>query len=81
ALAVLTKTEFFFLFFGGVYLAEAVSVVLQVTSFKLFGRRIFKMSPLHHHFEMLGWAENKVVFSFWLAAAICIIVGTVLIII
>lgn len=75
ALAILTKTEFVFILLGIVYIAEAVSVMLQVTSFKLFGRRIFKMSPLHHHFEMCGWSEIKIVAVFWSVAAIGILLG------
>ncbi len=70
ALAVLTKTEFILLLLGGVYLVEAISVALQVISFKLTGKRIFKMSPLHHHFEMKGWPETKVVRVFCLFSAI-----------
>lgn len=75
ALAILTKTEFVFILLGIVYIAEAVSVMLQVASFKLFGRRIFKMSPLHHHFEMCGWGEVKIVAVFWGVAAIGILLG------
>ncbi len=75
ALAILTKTEFVFILLGLVYIAEAVSVMLQVASFKLFGRRIFKMSPLHHHFEMCGWAETRIVAVFWTVAAIGILCG------
>ena len=70
ALAVLTKTEIVFLVIGGVYLLEAISVMLQVFSFKVFGRRIFRMSPLHHHFELSGWKETKVVALFWFLALI-----------
>lgn len=75
ALAILTKTEFVFILLGIVYIAEAVSVMLQVASFKLFGRRIFKMSPLHHHFEMCGWSEVKIVAVFWTVAVIGILLG------
>lgn len=75
ALAMITKTEVILLFMGAVYLMEAISVILQVFSFKCFGKRIFRMSPLHHHFEMLGWSELKVVYSFWLAAAITVCIG------
>ncbi|MGI6361970.1 MAG: phospho-N-acetylmuramoyl-pentapeptide-transferase [Bacillota bacterium] len=78
ALAVLTKTEFLLLILGCVYLIEAVSVVLQVISFKLTGRRIFKMSPLHHHFEMMGWRETKVVGVFCLLSAIFATVSLIL---
>ncbi|MBI1955532.1 MAG: phospho-N-acetylmuramoyl-pentapeptide-transferase, partial [Acidobacteria bacterium] len=50
--------------------AEALSVILQVASFQLYGRRIFRMAPLHHHFEMLGWSESKVIIRFWIAALV-----------
>lgn len=78
ALAVLTKTEVVFVLLGLVYIVEALSVMLQVASFKLFGRRIFKMSPLHHHFEMCGWAETRIVAAFWTAAAVGIVAGLLL---
>lgn len=67
ALATLTKTELLLPVIGLVFVAETVSVVLQVASFRLTGRRIFKMSPLHHHFELSGWSEGKVVRNFYLA--------------
>lgn len=78
ALAVLTKTEVVFALLGLVYIVEALSVMLQVASFKLFGRRIFKMSPLHHHFEMCGWSETRIVGTFWTVAAIGILAGLLL---
>jgi len=65
--AVLLKQELLLPFIAGVYVLEALSVVLQVGSFKLRGKRIFKMAPLHHHFEQLGWAESKVIIRFWIA--------------
>jgi len=68
--AVLTKQEFMLLFVGGVFVAEALSVVLQVASFKAFGKRIFRCAPLHHHFQFMGWHESKVVLRFWIVAAI-----------
>jgi phospho-N-acetylmuramoyl-pentapeptide-transferase len=55
---------------GGLFVAEAVSVMMQVGAFKLTGKRIFKMAPLHHHFELSGWHENKVVVRFWIIAAL-----------
>jgi len=64
--AVLLKQELLLPFIGGVYVLEALSVILQVGSFKLRGKRIFKMAPLHHHFEQLGWAESKVIIRFWI---------------
>lgn len=71
AVAVLTKTELLLIFIGGVFVAEALSVIIQVVSFQTTGRRVFRMSPLHHHFEMGGWPETKVVYVFWLAGAMC----------
>jgi phospho-N-acetylmuramoyl-pentapeptide-transferase len=68
--AVLLKQELLLLFIGGVYVLEALSVILQVGSFKLRGKRIFKMAPLHHHFEQLGWAESKVIIRFWIAGLV-----------
>jgi phospho-N-acetylmuramoyl-pentapeptide-transferase len=65
--AVLLKQELLQPFIAGVYVLEALSVILQVGSFKLRGKRIFKMAPLHHHFEQLGWAESKVIIRFWIA--------------
>lgn len=65
ALALLTKTELLLIILGGIYVAEAASVIIQVTYFRLTGgKRIFRMSPLHHHFELGGWKETKVVFAF-----------------
>jgi len=69
-LAVMIKQEILLVFVGGLFVVEAVSVILQVASFKLTGRRIFKMSPLHHHFELAGWRETKVVVRFWIIAII-----------
>ena len=68
--AVIIKQEILLLFIGGVFVAEAASVILQVASFQLYGRRIFKMAPLHHHFEMKGWTESKVITRFWIAALV-----------
>ncbi|SFG45950.1 Phospho-N-acetylmuramoyl-pentapeptide-transferase [Planifilum fulgidum] len=65
ALAVITKTELLLLVIGGVFVLEALSVMIQVTSFKLRGKRVFRMSPLHHHFELGGWSEWRVVTTFW----------------
>jgi phospho-N-acetylmuramoyl-pentapeptide-transferase len=68
--AVLLKQELLLPFIGGVYVVEALSVILQVGSFKLRGKRIFKMAPIHHHFEQLGWEESKVITRFWIAGLI-----------
>ena len=69
AAAVLTKTELLLPIVGGLFVVEALSVIVQVLVFKLTGRRVFKMAPIHHHFEFLGWEENKVVVRFWIAQA------------
>lgn len=69
-LAVLIKQEILLLFVGGVFVLEALSVILQVASFKLRGKRIFKMAPLHHHFEALGWQESKIIVRFWIAGLV-----------
>ena len=68
--AIWTKTELLLLVIGGIFLLEALSVILQVVSFKYFGRRIFLMAPIHHHFEMKAWSETKIMVRFWIAAAI-----------
>ena len=64
-LAIITRTELLFPLLGGVFVIEALSVIIQVISFRLTGRRVFRMSPLHHHFELAGWSEGKVVVLFW----------------
>ena len=66
AVAILTKTEFLLVIIGGVFVIETLSVIIQVISFKTTGKRVFKMSPLHHHYELLGWSEWRVVTTFWL---------------
>ena len=68
--AVLIKQEILLLFVGGVFVLEALSVILQVGSYKLRGKRIFKMAPLHHHFEALGWPESKIIARFWIAGLV-----------
>ena len=74
--AIVTDEMLLLLVVGGVFVAEALSVILQVTYFKATGgKRIFRMSPLHHHFEMLGWPEVKVTTRFWLASLLCSLVG------
>jgi phospho-N-acetylmuramoyl-pentapeptide-transferase len=70
AFGVITKTELLLALIGGIYVAEAVSVILQVASFKLTGKRIFRMAPIHHHFEMKGWSETKVMVRFWIVTGI-----------
>ena len=65
-LAVATKNEFTLLIVGGIFVMETLSVMVQVASFKLTGKRVFKMAPIHHHFELKGWAEPKVIVRFWI---------------
>jgi len=69
-IAVIIKQEVLLIFVGGVFVLEALSVILQVGSFKLRGKRIFRMAPIHHHFELLGWSESKVIVRFWIAALV-----------
>ena len=69
-IAILIKQEVLLLFIGGVYVAELLSVVIQVVSFRTRGKRVFKMAPLHHHFEALGWQESKVIARFWIAGLV-----------
>jgi phospho-N-acetylmuramoyl-pentapeptide-transferase len=68
--AIWTKTELLLLLIGGVFLIEAVSVILQVVSFRYWGRRIFLIAPIHHHFEMKAWSETKIMVRFWIVSAI-----------
>jgi len=70
AVAVMTKTELLLIIVGGVFVLEALSVIIQVISFKLTGKRVFRMSPIHHHFELVGWSEIKVVNVFWLTGVV-----------
>jgi len=74
-IAILIHRELSLIIIGGVFLIEALSVILQVASYKLYHRRIFRMTPLHHHFELLGWPEWQVVVVFWIAALVCAIFG------
>jgi phospho-N-acetylmuramoyl-pentapeptide-transferase len=69
-IAVATKHEIVLAVIGGLFVLEAVSVIVQVLSFKLTGKRVFKMAPIHHHFELLGWSESKVIARFWIASLI-----------
>lgn len=75
AAAVVTRSELFLAMIGGIFVAETLSVILQVLSFQLFGRRIFRMSPLHHHFELAGWSEVRVVNVFWTVQAFLALLG------
>ncbi|WP_100399422.1 phospho-N-acetylmuramoyl-pentapeptide-transferase [Bacillus sp. FJAT-44742] len=75
AIAIITKMEILLIIIGGVFVIETLSVIIQVLSFKLRGKRIFKMSPLHHHYELSGWSEWRVVMTFWLAGLIFAVLG------
>jgi phospho-N-acetylmuramoyl-pentapeptide-transferase len=74
-MAVLTKNEVLSGIIHGVFLMEALSVIFQVASFKLTGRRVFRMAPIHHHFELKGWAEPKIIVRFWIISIILALVG------
>ncbi|NRA65753.1 MAG: phospho-N-acetylmuramoyl-pentapeptide-transferase [Pseudobacteriovorax sp.] len=74
-IAVLTKNEFLLAIIGGIFVVEAVSVITQVTSFKLTGKRVFRMAPIHHHFELKGWPEPRVIVRFWIISIILAIIG------
>lgn len=75
ALSIATHTEFLAIIIGGLYVIEVMSDIIQVTSFKLTHKRVFKMAPIHHHFELLGWGESKVVVRFWMIEFLFMIVG------
>jgi len=74
-IAVMIKKELLLVIIGGVFVMEAVSVILQVSSFKLRGKRIFKMAPLHHHLQLSGWKESKIIIRFWIMAIILALVA------
>jgi len=75
ALAVMVRQELVLVIMGGIFVMETVSVILQVASFKLTGRRIFRMAPLHHHFELKGWPEPRVIVRFWIVTIILVLIG------
>jgi phospho-N-acetylmuramoyl-pentapeptide-transferase len=75
AIAVATKHEITLAIVGGLFVLEAVSVIVQVVSFKLTGKRVFKMAPIHHHFEQLGWTESQIVIRFWIIALVLALAG------
>lgn len=79
AIAIVTKTELLFVVIGGVFVVEMLSVIIQVASFKTRGKRVFRMSPIHHHFELGGWSEWRVVVSFWAVSLVLAAVGLYLI--
>jgi phospho-N-acetylmuramoyl-pentapeptide-transferase len=73
--AVIIRQEIILLIMGGIFVVETLSVILQVTSFKLTGKRILRMAPLHHHFELKGWKENQVVVRFWIITMMLVLLG------
>jgi phospho-N-acetylmuramoyl-pentapeptide-transferase len=74
-LAVMTKTELLLVLIGGIFVMEALSVAIQVISFQMTRRRVFLMAPIHHHFELKGWSETKIILRFWIVASICGAIG------
>jgi phospho-N-acetylmuramoyl-pentapeptide-transferase len=74
-IAVVIKQELLLVFVGGLFVIEAASVIIQVASFRLRGKRVFRMAPIHHHFELGGWPEQKVVIRFWIVAIIFALMG------
>ena len=74
-IAVVTKNELVLAIIGGLFVLETVSVIVQVGSFKLTGKRVFRMAPLHHHFEQKGWAEPTIVIRFWIIATVLALIG------
>jgi phospho-N-acetylmuramoyl-pentapeptide-transferase len=74
-LAVMTKTEILLILIGGIFVVEALSVLIQVFSFQTFRKRVFLMAPIHHHFELMAWSETKIILRFWIVAAICSAIG------
>ena len=75
ALAVMTKTEVLLILIGGIFVIEALSVVIQVIAFQRFRRRVFLMAPIHHHFELQAWSETKIILRFWIVASVCAAIG------
>jgi phospho-N-acetylmuramoyl-pentapeptide-transferase len=74
-IALIVRQEIVLLIMGGVFVVETLSVVIQVASFKLTGKRVFRMAPLHHHYELKGWKENQVVVRFWIITMMLVLVG------
>jgi len=74
-ISLLIKKEILLIIIGGVFVAETASVIIQVISFKLFRQRVFLMSPLHHHFELKGWSESKIIVRFWIVGAMLALIA------
>ena len=75
SIAVVTKHEIVLIIIGGIFVLEAISVIIQVISYKIFGKRVFKMAPIHHHFEKKGWSESTIVIRFWIISFVLAIIG------
>ena len=75
--AVIIRHEYVLLIMGGVFVVETLSVIVQVTSFKLTGKRVFKMAPIHHHYELKGWPEPRVIVRFWIITFMLVLIGLV----
>ena len=76
-IAVLVRQEFLLLVMGGVFVMETISVILQVGSYKIRKQRIFRMAPIHHHFELKGWPEPRVIIRFWIISLILVLLGLI----
>jgi phospho-N-acetylmuramoyl-pentapeptide-transferase len=74
-IAVIVRQELVALIMGGIFVLETASVILQVASYKLTGKRLFRMAPIHHHFELKGWAEPKVIVRFWIISLLLVLAG------
>ena len=75
AIAVIVRQELVVLIMGGIFVVETASVIIQVASFKMTGKRVFRMAPIHHHYELKGWAEPKVIVRFWIISFILVLAG------
>ena len=73
--AVITRHEIVFFIMGGIFVVETLSVIIQVASFKLTGKRVFRMAPIHHHYELKGWPEPRVIVRFWIITVMLVLVG------
>ena len=77
-ITVIIRHEYVLLVMGGVFVVEALSVMIQVASFKLTGKRVFRMAPLHHHYELKGWPEPRVIVRFWIITFVLVLIGLAL---
>ena len=74
-IAVIVRQEIVLFIMGGIFVVETLSVIVQVASFKLTGRRVFRMAPIHHHFELKGWPEPRVIVRFWIITVVLVLIG------